>query len=75
MQLSAPLSPLQLELLKSFSMQTVSEQDLKEIRIMLSKYFAQKAAKEAQKMIESKGWDAQKVSALAEEHHRIPYNK
>lgn len=70
MQVSSPLSPLQLELLKSFSMQTVTEQDLKEIKILLSKYFAQKASLEAQKIVQQKGWSVDTINAIAEQHNR-----
>ena len=47
MQTRTPLSPLQLELLKSFARQSVTEQDLKEIKILLSQSFAKKATIEA----------------------------
>jgi hypothetical protein len=70
---TAPLSPLQLELLKSFNQQSVTEQDLMQIKIMLSKFFAQKASKEAQKVIEAKGLSKAEVNQLAEQHQRTPY--
>ncbi|AFK02677.1 hypothetical protein Emtol_1531 [Emticicia oligotrophica DSM 17448] len=70
---TAPLSPLQLELLKSFSQQSVTEQDLIQIKILLSKFFAQKASKEAQKVIETKGLSKAEVNQLAEQHQRTPY--
>lgn len=70
----SPLSPLQLELLKSFSMQTVDENDLLQIRILLSKYFAHKAAIEAQKVADAKGWTPEQIDELARQHHRTPYN-
>ncbi len=69
-----PLSPLQLELLKSFSMQTVDDDDLRQIRILLSQYFAHKAATEAQKVADAKGWTSEHIDELARQHHRTPYN-
>lgn len=70
----APLSPLQLELLKSFSMQTVDESDLRQIRILLSQYFAQKASTEAQKVADEKGWTPEQIDEFARQHHRTLYN-
>ncbi len=71
--MQAPLSPLQLELLKSFANQSVTEQDLKEIKILLSQFFAKKAVIEAQKEISEKGWTAEEVNAIAKQHHRTQY--
>lgn len=68
-----PLSPLQLELLKSFAAQSVTEQDLKEIKILLSQFFAKKAVIEAQKVISEKGWTTEEINAIAKEHHRTQY--
>ena len=70
MQTQTPLSPLQLELLKSFARQSVTEQDLKEIKILLSQFFAKKAAIEAQKVMNEKGWSTDDINAIAEQHHR-----
>ncbi|MEA5260759.1 hypothetical protein VB264_23370 [Arcicella aquatica] len=69
-QPAAPLSSLQLELLKSFARPSVSEQDLKEIKILLSKYFADKASSEAQRIIVEKGWTPEFIDDMAEQHSR-----
>ena len=73
METTAPLSVLQLELLKSFSRQSVSDQDLKEIKILLSKFFAQKASAAAQLVIEKNGWTTEYVNSIATQHNRTPY--
>ena len=70
----APLNPLQLELLKSFSLQTVDDNDLRQIRMLLSQYFARKAATEAQKVADEMGWSPEQIDDLAQQHYRTPYN-
>lgn len=65
-----PLSNLQLELLKAFSMQTIDENDIKEIKIMLSKYFARKTSMLAQEYASNQQWTKEKIENLATEHHR-----
>ncbi len=62
---AAPISPLLLELLKSFNQKSITEQDLMQIKIILSKFFAQKASKEAQRVIEAKGLSNDEVNQLA----------
>lgn len=57
---SAPLSELQLELLKLFAMR-VSDEDLQEIRRLLSNYFMQKAIDEATKVWEEKSYTAEEL--------------
>lgn len=68
--LTSPLTPLQLELLKAFSMQSIDAQDLHEIRLMLSRYFANKASSSAQKLAEEKGWNAEFIENLQFQHNR-----
>ncbi len=54
--LSQPLSNVQTELLKLYS-QNLSSEELKELKIVLGKYFAKKSIKEANKI-----WDNKKYS-------------
>jgi hypothetical protein len=68
------LSPLQLELLKAFARPSVDETDLREIRKMLSQYFAKKASIEAQKLVEQRQLSAEEVEAIAHEHNRMAYS-
>ncbi|MEL7426659.1 MAG: hypothetical protein AAFN81_26940 [Bacteroidota bacterium] len=51
-----PLTNLQLELIKLFSLD-LSEEQLMEVKQMLSKYFAEKASDEMDKLWEKNGWD------------------
>jgi len=64
-----PFSNVQLELLKLFA-DDVSEEDLKAIRRLLARYFAEKATAEADKLWEEKGYSA---DTLRHEHLRSPY--
>jgi len=53
--INKPLTNLQLELIKLFSLD-VSEDELKDIKRMLSKYFADKATDEMDRLWEKNGW-------------------
>lgn len=64
------LSNLQLELLKVFSFD-LSEEQLLEIRDMLSRYFADKATEEMDQLWEEKGWSADTIKKWGEEHMRL----
>ena len=55
MQMTKPLTNLQLELLKIYSFNLGDEQ-LLEIKDMLSNYFAEKASDEMDKLWDEKGW-------------------
>jgi hypothetical protein len=68
--LSTPLTPLQIELLKAFSMQSLDEKDIHEIRLLLSKYFANKASKMAQKLASERGWTPENIENLQFQHNR-----
>jgi hypothetical protein len=63
------LSNLQLELLKIFS-RNISEEQLLEIKGILSRYFAGKASDEFEKLAEEKGWTAETYRKWANEHNR-----
>jgi hypothetical protein len=56
MEKSLPLSNLQLELLKLFAMK-VDDQDLRKIKALIAKYFAEKAIASA-----DKDWEARKYT-------------
>jgi hypothetical protein len=68
----APLSNLQLELLKLFA-QNVSEEDLFAIQQLIARYFAEKAMDEADKVWDEKGWTEADAERLAHMHMRTPY--
>ena len=54
--LDKPLTNLQIELIKLFSLD-LSEDQLMEVRQLLSSYFAEKASDEMDKLWDEKGWD------------------
>jgi hypothetical protein len=68
------LSNLQLELLKIFS-RNLPDEELLEIRSLLSHYFAQKVDKEFEKLEKERGWTAETYDQWAKEHMRTPYKK
>lgn len=60
LQQMPPLTNVQLELLKVFAM-GVSEEDVREIRRMLARYFMQKSVAEATKVWKSQGYTAEQL--------------
>jgi len=70
--LKSPLTNLQLELLKLFA-RDVPDQDLLEIKRILTNYFAEKAMDEADQIWEKKGWTAKDVDRLSKTRMRTPY--
>ena len=66
------LSNLQLELLKVFSLD-LKEEQLFEIRDLLSKYFADKATEAMDELWEEKDWDEQTIEGWSKEHMRTKY--
>jgi hypothetical protein len=68
------LSNLQLELLKIFS-RNISDDQLLEIKGILSRYFADKASDEFERLAEERGWTAETYRQWAKEHMRTPYKK
>lgn len=69
--MSQPLSNLQLELLKLFS-RNVPDEDVRQIKRLVTQYFAQKAIQEANQVWDEQHWDEQKVDALLNTHLRTP---
>ena len=63
------LTNLQMELLKIFSIQ-LEEQQLKEIRTLLSRYFAENATAEMDRLWKERGWSSETVQQWAKEHLR-----
>ncbi|GAB3893593.1 hypothetical protein GCM10028825_34530 [Spirosoma agri] len=72
MQTSQPLSNLQLELLKVFS-RPVSNDDLLEIKQLLSDYFARKAAKLADDSWDENGFTEKTMTDWRKRHLRTEY--
>ena len=55
MIIDKPLTNLQLELLKLFSLE-LSEEELKDIKRLLARYFAEKASDEMDRLWDTKQW-------------------
>jgi len=58
-----PLTNVQLELLKTFSLE-LSEEELLQLRELLANFFAEKAIQAANRTWDEKGWDNEKVDRL-----------
>jgi hypothetical protein len=67
--INAPMSNLQLELLKLYANQ-VSDEELLEIKRMLGLFFAKKATDEMQKVWETQQLTPADMLKWADEHHR-----
>ena len=65
MNLTKPLTNLQLELLKLYQFQ-LNEKQLKEIKDLLSKYFAESASDEMDRLWDEKGWSNDTMDKWAE---------
>jgi hypothetical protein len=69
--LSAPLSNIQLELLKLYT-RNIPDEDLLAIKDLLAQFFAKKAIQLANKAWDEKGLDA---DLILNTHIRTPYKK
>lgn len=74
MQTTQKLSNLQLELLKLYANE-VSDEDLLVFHNFISKYFAEKAVKEANKIWDEEKWNDAKIEELLSSNFRTPHNK
>ena len=74
MQPSQKFSNIQLELLKLYA-NDVSDEDLVVFRDFFTKYFAEKAVKEANKIWDEENWDNAKIDDLLSSNFRTPYNQ
>jgi hypothetical protein len=72
--LNTPLTEPQLELLQMFA-RPVENIDWQNIKNMITKYFADRAIVEANKVWDNQNWDNSKVQELLNSHLRTPYNK
>ena len=66
------LTILQLELVKLFSYK-VAENQVLEIKQLLSTYFADKATEEMDKLWEENNWSEETMKDWSNEHLRTPY--
>jgi hypothetical protein len=69
-EMAAPvLSNMQKELLKLYSTE-IPDTQLREIKLLLSNYFAQKASSEMDRLWAENNWDDQTMNRWANEHNR-----
>lgn len=71
--MTKPLTNLQIELLRSFNYE-VDDNQLVEIREILTNYFAKKVSDNIDQLFDDKGWDDSKLDEWSDEHMRTPYN-
>lgn len=69
MEPTGKLSNLQLELLKMFKYD-LGDKQLKDIKGLLGKYFADTASEEMDRLWEEKNWNAETMGQWAKEHLR-----
>ena len=67
------LNPLQLEMLKLFSVK-MGQDDLLELKEIIVKYLADKTVREADKLWDEKGWTDKTMEEFLNMHERTPYN-
>ena len=67
------ITNLQRELMKVFSYE-VSEEELEDIRDLLSNYFAEKATREMDRLWDERGWTNETMDEWLKEHRRTPYD-
>ena len=65
--LHKPLSNMQQELLKLFS-RDINDNDVFEIKRLITKYFAEKSIKEANKVWDEKNWTEEDMNRLLHTH-------
>lgn len=68
------LNKTQKEILKMFD-ENQTEEDLAEIKQLLSEYLANKLMKEIEKESIEKGYTREIIDSWKDEHFRTPYNK
>lgn len=73
MSVARKLSNIQLELLKVFSVD-ISEEQLKEIKTLLTKYFANKITDEMDKLFNDNEWGEEQIDKWSKEHMRTKYD-
>mgnify|MGYP003407814890 CR=1 FL=1 len=73
MEAAKKLSNLQLEILKVFSFE-LSEEQIKEVRSLLSSYFADKVTSEMDDLFQANDWNEGKIEEWSKEHMRTKYD-
>ena len=65
----------QLKLLSFFSSREFSDEEIRDIQLLISDYYADKAQTEMDTLVTEKGWTQEDLDRMAGEHIRTPYNK
>ena len=69
------VSKRQQEILAFFQSRKFTEKELKDIKNILSDYYADKAQKGLDDFVESQGWTQEDLDRMAKAHIRTPYDK
>jgi hypothetical protein len=69
------VSKRQQEILAFFQSRKFTEKELKDIKNILSDYYADKAQQGLDDFVESKGWTQEDLDRMANAHIRTPYEK
>jgi hypothetical protein len=72
--ISLPFNEMQLEIIQLFARE-MSADDMKAIKRMITRYFAQKAIESADQVWEEKGWTQADEARLLAIHQRTPSQK
>ena len=72
--IQSPFNEAQLEIIKLFARDLTAE-DLKEIKRLIVKYFAQKAIQSANQVWDENNWSTEDEKRLLNIHERTPYSK
>ena len=69
---SEKIDPIQLDLLKLFSTKRMNSEELRDIKLLIANYYAQKADTALDQLFEENDWDVQeKVKEWGKGHDRI----
>jgi hypothetical protein len=73
-KIANPLTPAQLEILKVMA-QPVTDNDLRAIKKLIVRYFADKMTESADAAWVQNGWTNEDAERISKEHERTPYNR
>ena len=73
-QIANPLTPAQLEILQIMA-QPITETDLRAIKKLIVRYFANKMTEAADAAWEQNAWTEEDAERISKEHARTPYHR
>jgi hypothetical protein len=71
--LETPFNPIQLELLRLFSI-GVSDNELMELKQILIDFKFRRISQMAERISQEKGWTLEDIENLSKQHRRTPYH-